>query len=113
VRLANAQQAEAALGYRQTVLSALQDVENNLVALRNDRARQRSLDQSVTIANNQLAVAQDRYRNGLAAFLDVLDAETTFINAQQDAIRGRLQLALDVAALYKAIGGGWQIAASS
>jgi multidrug efflux system outer membrane protein len=111
VRLANAQQAEAALGYRQTVLSALQDVENNLVALRTDRARQERLEQAVRIAQDQLSLAQSRYRNGLAAFLDVLDSETTSINAQQDVIRGRLQLALDVAALYKAIGGGWQVTA--
>jgi multidrug efflux system outer membrane protein len=109
VRLAQAQQQEAALGYRQTVLSALQDVENNLVALRTDRERQVRLEQSAKISQDQLAVAQSRYRNGLANFLDVLDAETTLISAQQDAIRGRLQLVLDVAALYKAVGGGWQL----
>jgi outer membrane protein, multidrug efflux system len=109
VRLAQAQQQEAALGYRQTVLSALQDVENNLVALRTDRERQVRLEQSAKISQDQLAVAQSRYRNGLADFLDVLDAETTLISAQQDAIRGRLQLVLDVAALYKAVGGGWQL----
>jgi multidrug efflux system outer membrane protein len=109
VRLARAEQQEAALGYRQTVLSALQDVENDLVALRTDRVRQERLEQAVTIAQDQLSLAQGRYRNGLAAFLDVLDSETTLINAQQDEIRGRLQLALDIAALYKAIGGGWQM----
>jgi multidrug efflux system outer membrane protein len=109
VRLAKAEQAEAALGYRQTVLSALQDVENDLVALRTDRVRQGRLEQSVRIGEDQLSLAQGRYRNGLAAFLDVLDSETTLINAQQDAIKGQLQVALDIAALYKAIGGGWQI----
>ncbi len=111
VRLAKAEQVEAALGYRQTVLNALQDVENGLVALRTDRDRLERLEQTSLVAQNQLAVAQSRYRNGLAAFLDVLDAETTLVNAQQDAVRARLQCVQDVVALYKAVGGGWESAA--
>lgn len=112
VRLAKAQQTEAALAYRQTVLSALQDVENDLVALRTDRLRQDRLEQASAVAVHQLAMARYQYENGVQTFINVLDAQTTLLNAQQDAVRGRLQVALDTAALSKAIGGGWEQAAA-
>ena len=113
VRLARAEQATAALAYRQTVLSALQDVENSLVALRTDRQRQDSLDQAADIAARQLSLTRDRQKSGVATLIDVFDSETSLQTAQQEAIRGRLQVVLDAAALSKAVGGGWQVEGAS
>ena len=113
VRLAKAEQAEAALNYRQTVLKALQDVENDLVALRTDRLRQDRQAEAAATAAHQLELVTDQYQAGVQTLVKVLDARASLASAQQDAIRSRLQVALDIAALSKAIGGGWEMAAPS
>jgi len=108
LRLARAQQAEAALAYRSTVLSALQEVEDSLVAYRTDRTQQQVLQRTVKAAETALALARDRYDNGLSSFLDVLDAQRSLVDARQQLVRSTLSLTTDLISLYKALGGGWQ-----
>ena len=108
LRLARAQQAEAALAYRSTVLSALQEVEDSLVAYRTDRTQQQLLQRTVKAAETALALARDRYDNGLSSFLDVLDAQRSLVDARQQLVRSTLSLTTDLVSLYKALGGGWQ-----
>lgn len=110
LRLARAQAAEAALAYRQTVLNALRDMDDGLSALHADRLRRQSDDAAVATANDRLALARIRWRDGLGDRRAVLDDQATLAAARQDALRGRLQLLRDVVALYKAAGGGWQAA---
>lgn len=108
VKLARAQQASAALDYRQTVLTALQDVENALVSYRADQARVTALDETTGSLQRAFDLASDSYRQGISTFIDVLDAQRQLAQAQEQATQARMQSALDLVALYKALGGGWE-----
>jgi len=108
VKLARAQQASAALDYRQTVLTALQDVENALVSYRADQARVTALDETTGSLQRAFDLASDSYRQGISTFIEVLDAQRQLAQAQEQATQARMQSALDLVALYKALGGGWE-----
>jgi len=107
VKLARAQQASAALGYRQTVLTALQDVENALVSYRSDQQQVEGLDDTVAALQSAFTLASDSYRQGLSTFIEALDAQRQLAQAQPQAEQARVQSTLDLVALYKALGGGW------
>lgn len=108
VRLSRAQQASAALDYRQTVLTALQDVENALVAYRTDQERVDGLDQTAASLQNSYDLASDSYCKGLISFIEVLDAQRQLAQARQQATQARVQTSTDLVTLYKALGGGWE-----
>ncbi|WLI78441.1 efflux transporter outer membrane subunit [Kosakonia sp. H02] len=108
VKLARAQQGAAVLNYRQTVLSALSDVENALVSYRADQQREASLDKTLDALQSAFSLASDSYRKGIASFLDVLDAQRQLAQASQQREQARVQSSLDLVALYKALGGGWE-----
>jgi len=108
LRLARAQAVEAALNYRSTVLNALGEVEDALVAYRTDRAARDKLAETVQAAETTLALARDRYVHGVEDFIQVLDAETTLTTARQSLVQANVTLTNDVVALYTALGGGWQ-----
>ncbi len=110
LRLARAQ---AALACRGTVLNALQEVEDALVAYRTDQAARDRRDVAVKSGNLALYLARDRYDHGLADFLQVLDAERTLVGSRQQLVQADIALTNDVVALYDALGGGWQEDATS
>jgi outer membrane protein, multidrug efflux system len=108
LRMARAQEAEAALAYRGRVLNALQEVEDALVAYRTDRAGRNKLMEAVKSGEVALYLARDRYTHGLADFLQVLDAERTLVGSRQQLVQADVMLTNDVVALYDALGGGWR-----
>ncbi|WP_416412871.1 efflux transporter outer membrane subunit [Pantoea sp. App145] len=108
VKLARAEQANAALAYRQTVLTALQDVENALVSYRADQQQVTALTETADALQHAFDLATDSYRQGISTFLDVLDAQRQLAQAQAQLTQARMQTALDLVALYKALGGGWE-----
>jgi multidrug efflux system outer membrane protein len=108
LRMARAQQTAAALNYRGTVLNALREVEDALVAYRTDRAARDKLAGTIRSGEDALYLARDSYRNGLSNFLQVLDAERTLVQSRQQLIQADVTLTDDVIALYNALGGGWQ-----
>ncbi len=108
LKLARTQEAEAALGYRGTVLNALREVEDALVAYRTDQAARDKLAQAVRSGETALYLARDSYTHGLLDFLQVLDAERTLVQSRQQLVQADVALTNDVVALYNALGGGWQ-----
>ncbi len=108
VKVARAQQGAAVLEYRQTVLTALGDVENALVSYRTDQKREAGLSKTIDALQNAFDLASSSYRQGIATFIDVLDAQRQLAQAQQQRDQARVQSALDLVALYKALGGGWE-----
>lgn len=107
VRLREAQAQEALVGYNNEVLGALRDVEDALVRLAADRTRVTHLRASVAAAQDAADTAEVRYRNGVTAYLDVLDARQTLFAARDTLAQAEAATAQDVVALYKALGGGW------
>jgi NodT family efflux transporter outer membrane factor (OMF) lipoprotein len=108
LHMARAQQAAATLNYRATVLNALREVENALVAYRTDRPARDKLADEVNAGEQALYLARNSYRHGLTNFLQVLDAQRTAISARQQLIEANVTLINDVVSLYNALGGGWQ-----
>ena len=109
LRLAHARQAEAALNYRSTVLSALREVEDGLVAYRTDALASTRTAATVAAAAHSFDLAKTRFTLGLSSYLQVLDAQRTLVAAQQQLVQADMTLAGDIVTLYTALGGGWQL----
>jgi NodT family efflux transporter outer membrane factor (OMF) lipoprotein len=94
-------------GYRETVLGAFQDVEDNLAALRILETEAREQDEAVRAAERSLALTTNQYRAGIVSYLNVVIAQTAALTSEQTAvgIKGR-RLNASVL-LIKALGGGW------
>ncbi|BBL72628.1 RND transporter [Methylogaea oryzae] len=103
-----AQRDELLHAYQSAVLNALQDVEDALAAHYEDRRRGLALEQADRAADTAVQLAMERYRKGLTSFMDVLDAERSLFTAQSQLAQNQAQVAADLVALYKALGGGWQ-----
>jgi multidrug efflux system outer membrane protein len=110
VRAASARAKQARYRYEQTVLVALQDVENFLVAVRTDRDQVVAQQTQVDALQRALHLATVRYEEGISNYLDVLDAERSLFTAALSLTQAQLQQLVDVVQLYKALGGGWPAA---
>jgi outer membrane protein TolC len=93
--------------YRQTVLSAFQEVEDNLVSLRVLPKEIEEQDAAIESAQRSLNEATARYKAGLDPYLNVVTAQTTLLINQQTAVNLRMQQLSATVQLIKALGGGW------
>ncbi|HEX4051572.1 MAG TPA: efflux transporter outer membrane subunit [Steroidobacteraceae bacterium] len=109
VRVQRARSEQTLDTYRQTVLVALEDAENALVAYAKEQIRRGSLAQSVQSSETAFRLSSELYQSGLVDFLNVLDAERTLYAAQDALVGSTESVSLDLVQLYKALGGGWQL----
>lgn len=107
LRVQQAALEQARLAYRGVMLAALKDVEDALIALRNDRERLLRLQNAASAAANAELLARQRYSSGLIDFRDVLDTQRTLLSTQDSVASTRASLSADHVRLYKALGGGW------
>ena len=107
VEIQDAVREQAAIAYEQTVLSALQEVENALVALARNRERSEALAIATASANNAAELARQRYTAGLIDFQSVLDTERSVRVIEDSLATSRADGVLALIRLYKALGGGW------
>lgn len=112
VEIQNAIQERALVGYEAAVLTALQEVENALVALANSRDRQAALRSAVEAARNAVLLARNRYTSGLIDFQTVLNTERTVLTIEDNLASAEAEGATALVQLYKALGGGWPAAAA-
>jgi NodT family efflux transporter outer membrane factor (OMF) lipoprotein len=108
VQLQDTKAQEAAIAYAGTVLSALHEVENALVTYGTEQNRRASLEATLAQNRTALTLAQQRYQSGIASFLDVLDAERAQQQTELSLTDSTATVSIDLVALYKALGGGWQ-----
>lgn len=108
LELRRAQQQEAATNYQRVVLSAFHDVDNALIAYRSEQQRRDRLAAQVQQARRALGLSQQRFRQGVSDFLEVLNAQRTVLQAEQQLADSTTIVATDLVALYKALGGGWE-----
>ena len=97
---------QAYLSYESTVLRAVEDVENNLSTVANERERLGMLDRAVNSASKTVSLVKDNYREGLVDFQNVLDAERTIFSTEDQAATSRGRIASGYISLYKSLGGG-------
>ena len=98
---------QAQEAYRATLLSALKEVEDALVALRGDRERLLRLNLAAESARNAALMARQRYDSGLVDFQVVLETQRSQLGTQDSVASTQADLAADHVRLYKALGGGW------
>ncbi len=96
--------------YRQTVLTAFQQVEDNLAALRILSKEIQQQDTAVNSAQRNLQVATERYRAGIDPYLNVITAQTTLLTNQQTAVNLHREQMTASVQLIEALGGGWDAA---
>ena len=106
--IAEAGQSEAVLRYEDAIVRALEDVENALAAVDNQRQRADMLASASASAEAALGRAQSLYNRGQIDLLPLLDAQRTRLTVSVSANDSHTQLLLDSVQLYKALGGGWQ-----
>lgn len=106
-----AQQNQALIAYRKTILRALQDVEDALTNIDNDLSEIKELDAALRSASRAEDIARTRYTGGLVTYSDVLQAQAKRITLENRVVETKGAEARDTVALYKALGGGWPDAA--
>jgi NodT family efflux transporter outer membrane factor (OMF) lipoprotein len=112
----NAQQAaleKARAAYQGAVLAALQDVQDALVALEQDRARLQFQEQAAQSATAADVLARQRYRSGLVDFQTVLQTQRTLLGTQDSLASQRATVSADHVRLVKALGGQWPATTSA
>ena len=107
IRIAREQHRQAELAYRGAMLAALSDVEDSLSRYAADQTQGQSLRQSLDASQRALIIARQSYQVGLVDFSDVLGAQASVLNTQDQIAQNEAALCRDLASLYKALGGGW------
>ncbi len=107
VKLAESTAREAYLSWKQSVLDAVEEVENALAAVARDRRTVDALQATVKSYQEALQLATASYRDGASSLLDVLDAQRQVSTAQANLAQAVQQVAQDYVSLNVAIGGGY------
>jgi NodT family efflux transporter outer membrane factor (OMF) lipoprotein len=107
--IAGGAQNEAVLHYEDSIVRALEDVENALTTLRDERDRAQALQSAAESADSAFGHAQSLYSRGQIDLLPLLDAQRTRLSVRVNSNDSNTQLLLDSVQLYKALGGGWQV----
>lgn len=94
--------------YRQTILAAFQEVEDQLAAQRQLAAQIGSAQAALTAARRTLEIANNRYQAGLVTYLEVATAQSAALVLERTVVRLNAELLLANVALIKASGGGWE-----
>lgn len=113
VKFAEARVDAAKAGYQDTVLQAFREVESSLVAVDRAQARVIDLQRLSASASEGAAIARRDYERGLLDQLTVLDAQRQSNRADMLLVQGQVQHVVNVVRLYKALGGGWEVAEPS
>jgi outer membrane protein TolC len=111
--VARAQRDQYFIAYRASVLTALEDVENALVLMAQERIRIGKLASSAKSYGEAASLEGTLYKAGETSLLDVLDAQRSLYTAEDSLLQSRVLLATNYIALNKALGGGWDGAVDS
>jgi NodT family efflux transporter outer membrane factor (OMF) lipoprotein len=109
-RLSEARRSELLLQYHKAILTALQEVDNALVAAEVSQRQEASQQEIVANATRSLTLTEARYRAGSDDLLSLLDAQRSLFQAQDSLVQQRLSRLNAAVDLYKALGGGWALA---
>lgn len=113
VEVTESQQRQALYAYERSVLQAFREVEDSLVGFRQAGLRRASEGQRVTAERKVVDLAELRYRGGVAAYLEVLDAQRSLFDAELEETSALRDEVVGLIQIYKALGGGWPQSAES
>lgn len=106
----HARARQALVLYEQTVLTAVEDVENAIEGVAHERDRFAALTDAAVAAGESTALSEELYREGLADYQRVLDAQRSLFQVEDAVVLSRGQQSINVVSLYRAFGGGWRLA---
>jgi outer membrane protein, multidrug efflux system len=109
IDIRNAQQEQALYQYEKAVLAAFGDVEKSLVNYSQEQVRYRSLNDAVAANRRAVEMANELYIRGLNDYLNVLDSQRALYVTETELALSEATMASNLVALYKALGGGWQV----
>jgi multidrug efflux system outer membrane protein len=108
VEVAEARTEQALKNYEQSVLLAIQEIEDSQVAIRTYNQEFEARTMQYKAAVNATRLSRARYNDGLTPYLEVLDVERSLLEAELAKSLSMQQMLVSVVQLYKALGGGWQ-----
>jgi NodT family efflux transporter outer membrane factor (OMF) lipoprotein len=108
IKVQNARQEQATAQYEKTVLTSFEEVENALVDYSREQIRFKSLAEAAEANRMTVGLSKELYTKGLTDFLNVLDAERSLYSSEDQLVQSRQIVVLNLIALYKALGGGWE-----
>jgi NodT family efflux transporter outer membrane factor (OMF) lipoprotein len=108
--LRESQEREAAILFQKTVLRAWKEVDDALTAYREAQRRRTDIARSVAENEAALQVARQRYSEGAIDFLNVISTQAQLLQSENDLADSVTQIATDLVNLYRALGGGWEVA---
>ncbi len=108
VEVADYRTREQLAAYKATILTAVQEVDAAIDDYVAQQQRLRSLEVALAAAGQSVSLASERYDRGLTDFLNVLDAQRELYGLEDQYAHAQQTAADDFAALYKALGGGWE-----
>lgn len=111
IAVQNAREEQAAATYEQAVLTSLREVEDALVSFSQEQARRQTLASAADANRRATALANQLYQQGRADFLSVLQAQRDLYASEDALVQSDRSVSSDLVALYKALGGGWEIEA--
>jgi NodT family efflux transporter outer membrane factor (OMF) lipoprotein len=110
LELRESRQREAAIFFQKTVLQAWKEVDDALTAYREVQRRRADVARSVTENQAALQAARQRYTEGAIDFLNVITAQAQLLQSENDLADSDTRIATDLVNLYRALGGGWEVA---
>jgi NodT family efflux transporter outer membrane factor (OMF) lipoprotein len=108
--LSESRQREAAIFFQKTVLRAWKEVDDALTAYREAQRRRADIARSVTENQAALQAARQRYSEGAIDFLNVITTQAQLLQSENDLADSDTQIATNLVNLYRALGGGWEVA---
>jgi NodT family efflux transporter outer membrane factor (OMF) lipoprotein len=108
LHLREAQQQEAAIVYKRTVLEAWREVDDALVVYDAEQRRRDRLTAVVSLNQRALSIARQRYKAGAVDFLDVLNVQKQLLDAQSNLEQSKADADANLITLCKVLGGGWE-----
>jgi outer membrane protein TolC len=108
VAAADARFQQAVINYRDVVLRANEEVENGIIGFLTEQDRLKALDKSARAAAKSVDIAMLQYEKGLISYQPLLDSQRALVQQQDAVTESRGLVGIDLVAVYKALGGGWQ-----
>ncbi|MDX4075934.1 MULTISPECIES: efflux transporter outer membrane subunit [Brucella/Ochrobactrum group] len=107
VEMAQAQRDQYFIAYRSSILTGLEEVENAIVSLAQERIKSSKLATSARHYREAASLGRSLYQSGTQSFLDLLEAQRSLYSAEDSLIASQVLITTDYIALNKALGGGW------
>jgi NodT family efflux transporter outer membrane factor (OMF) lipoprotein len=107
IEVQNAIQERYFIEYESSVLDAIKEVRDAVLAYGEEQKRYMTLEKGAAEARTALDIADEQFRSGLVTFINVLDAQRALLSFEETQVSSRGAITQDLIRLYKALGGGW------